>query len=135
MAVKNQTNVASINILCTEDATNNVLVNRSFAPSLDAQGGQFASYDVATVVGLLPAPPGVGIFYNVYLRNLNAPAGGIQNYSVVFQAGLAVNFTLQPGDVFLLWGNSNATVIAGSGITSLSVVAGGTGFMEYFLGA
>lgn len=137
----NQTNIAQINILCTEDSTSNVLVNRSFSPTLDGKFGLFGTYIVDPTAGPtpLPFPSGVTTIYNAYFRNL-APLGG-QNINL--QITWTTNATptqicLTPGDIELYWTNQNTVVLAGVGISAVAFTGdagGGGNVLEYFLGA
>ncbi len=134
-----QTNVAQVTVLCTEDSTSNVLVNRSFAPSLDANSGIYGTYinnPAAGTVGL-PFAYGVTSIFNFYARNLAAPGGGNIQIEVTFNGGAAEVITLQPGDVFLYWSNSNAAATTGIGISLVRVinVPASTATFEYFMGA
>jgi len=132
----NMTNVAQINILCTELSTSNVLINRSFSPTLTANGGVFATYDAGTVGGAaIPFPIGIVNAYNVYIRNLNVAGGASILFIVTFNGQNATSVILGPGDVFLYWTNTNPTgPSAGISITGLAVAAGSTGFFECFVG-
>jgi hypothetical protein len=135
----NQTNTAQITILGIEATTNNVLVNRSFAPSLAGLNGLYGTYINNPAAGTvaLPFPYGVVTLFNFYARNLASLGGGNISISVTFTGGAAQALVLTPGDVYLYWSNQNAVATAGIGITAVSVtnVAASTATFEYFMGA
>lgn len=135
----NQTNVAQVTVLATENTTSNVLVSRSFAPSLDAKNGLYGTYINNPAAGTvsLSFPFGVTTIYNFYARNLASAGGGNIQLSVIWTGGAATIITLTPGDVELYWSNQDLLVTAGIGITNVSVVnvPASTATFEYFFGA
>lgn len=134
-----QTNVAQISILATENTTSNVLVNRSFAPSLDAKNGVYGTYINNPAAGTvaLSYPFGVTTIYNFYARNLASAGGGNIQLSVIWTGGAAEIITLTPGDVLLYWSNQDTATTTGIGITNVSVVnvPASSATFEYFFGA
>lgn len=137
MATGNQTNTANITILATEDSTGNVLVNRTFAPSLDCNAGIFNTYMLTPqALPLVLATPTTETanFSNVYVRNTSGAGGGNVQISVTWTSSPAALVTLKPGDVFLYWGTSESSPL--TGITSIvaEVVSGSNATLEYFIG-
>lgn len=134
-----QTNVAQISILATENTTSNVLVNRSFAPSLDAKSGLYGTYINNPAAGTvsLTFPFGVTTIYNFFARNLASAGGGNIQLSVIWTGGAASIITLTPGDVELYWSNQDTATTAGIGLTNVSVVnvPASSATFEYFFGA
>lgn len=138
MSAKQQTNTAQITVLCTEDSTSNVLVNRSFSPALDAVAGVYGTYwaQPSGVTGLL-FPLGLAVAYNFFIRNLGAVGAGSISCNMTMSGAGSLSVVLGPGDVWLLWGNSNSlTIVNGLGIVGISVgSAAGVGVpFEYFIG-
>ena len=135
----NQTNTAQISVLAVEATTNNVLVNRSFAPSLAGLMGLYGTYINNPAAGTvaLPFPYGVVTLFNFYARNLATLGGGKTSLQVTYTGGAAQAFVLTPGDIWLYWGNQNTVATAGIGITAISAinVAASTATFEYFMGA
>lgn len=135
----NQTNVAQVSVLATENTTSNVLVNRSFSPSLDAKSGLYGTYINNPAAGTvaLSFPFGFTTLYNFYARNLASVGGGSIQLSVIWTGGAAEIITLTPGDIILYWSNQDTLTTAGIGITNVSVVnvPASTATFEYFFGA
>lgn len=135
----NQTNVAQVSILATENTTSNVLVSRSFSPSLDAKSGLYGTYINNPAAGTvsLTFPFGVTTIYNFYARNLASAGGGNIQLSIIWTGGAAEIITLTPGDIILYWSNQDTLTSAGIGITNVSAVnvAASTATFEYFFGA
>jgi hypothetical protein len=134
-----QTNVAQVTVLCTEDSTSNVLVNRSFAPSLDAASGVYGTYTNNPAAGpiVLPFPYGIVTIFNFYARNLAAPGGGNVQFELTWTTnGAPETVVLTPGDVILYWSNQNSVATAGIGISLIRLdnVPASTATFEYFLG-
>lgn len=135
----NQTNVAQVSILATENTTSNVLVSRSFSPSLDAKSGLYGTYINNPAAGTvsLTFPFGITTIYNFYVRNLASAGGGNIQLSITWTGGAAEIITLTPGDIILYWSNQDTLTSAGIGITNVSAVnvAASTATFEYFFGA
>lgn len=135
---QNQTNTFQGTITATENSTSNTLVNRSFAPQLNANNGVFGTYYLSPAAPYtLQFPSALAVAYNVYLRNLAASGGGNVAFQVTWQGIANPNtFILQPGDMFAYWANTNPTATAGIGISAIIAenVGSSSASFEFFIG-
>ena len=138
---QNQTNVAQCTILATEISTGNVLVNRSFAPSLLAAQGIYGTYLAPPgSTAALPFPAGLTTAYNVYIRNLATTVlGSVVTFNILFSGNSTPQVvTLFGGDVWLYWSLNNSGTILGQGVSAINLLAAAgsntNASFEYFIG-
>ena len=124
------TNVANIQILSTEDSTQNVLVNRQISPSLDVVFAKGLWYQVTpdTTAHALQLPLSVPVAKHFYMRNTGSIGTLLLTYTLVGGPAPIPAIILGPGDMFLIWQASTASP-AVSGITQgIQVALGGNAF-------
>lgn len=125
------TNTLTATITATEDSTSNVPINRGIGnPNYDCGTAQY------TEEMLLPAAPqAITLPVNpccmVYIKNKHASNTVLVNWTD--NGGAAQNvYTLNPGDVIILWADPTKTT---PGITALTLTASGANTnIEMFLG-
>jgi len=118
---QNQTNTFQGTITATENSTSNTLVNRSFAPQLNANNGVFGTYYLNPAAPYtLQFPSALAVAYNVYLRNLAASGGGNVAFQVTWQGIANPNtFILHQGTCLLTGRILILLATAGIGISAI----------------
>lgn len=140
----NITSLLSLNIIATEDISNNNMVNRSVAPSIDGTFEIFNSYFYVQN----GVAPGLTIFqsngtaqgpaYASYVRNLS-PTQSVELSITYLNDATVYHVFLGPGGVFLLWNSiiNAAPAVNGTGLGIVLVQAVGSAVntpIEYFFG-
>ena len=105
------TNTLQATIISQEDTTQNVPVNRAIDAQMDAGLGKY-NFGYATNFQVA-LDPSIGItrFYQLYIRNMASADSEdvIGVYKGITGGGLRLIATLGPGDVFIFWGQNNAS--------------------------
>lgn len=126
------TNTLIANITCTEDSTQNVIINRSTGnPAFDASGATCTEYMILSALPTGIALP-LAITTQVYIKNLDTSGHTILvNWTVNGGAARDI-MTLLPGDQIIYWAIPGG---GGTGITALTLTASlATTLVEFFLG-
>jgi hypothetical protein len=125
-------NTAQLTITST-DANGNTSINRGAGnPTLN---GTFSEYVLNQNIAIGTTLLTTGPVFNLYIKNNAAPGSGITLQVLATLSGGASQILalLQPGGICLVWNVVNN--VAGSGYTSVSVVAaGGVCPVEYIFG-
>lgn len=123
----NVTMTPQLTLLGVENTTQNVLINRSIAPSLDAITAKAVSY-LLEGVGLVSVTPEITPFYLVYVRNLHATNAVLVELTPVGGALVAV-VNLGPGGFLMITDTALTAAPAVGGISrgfsAMSVQASG----------
>lgn len=124
------TNSFILNILATEDSTQNIPVNRGINVSIDGNISEYVAYQVVNGASALFMP--ATIAYQLYVRNLS-PANPITVSVTPTGNPVAIVTQLQPGGKdFLLICNTPG---GGAGFSAVGVTSAGAAAFEYFIGA